>query len=107
MVKVLFIKKLVKYTYSGVNNEKWYVEKQIQSGTSSISRVNDETSFEEREKVYEENRFELQTQFRLLRIIFYLSNLNVLVTGSPGKLCPMCVGASGPTSIIWRTSLSF
>ena len=49
----------------GVNNEKWYEVKSGPSSTaSSICRANDEAGFEEREKIYEENRLDLIVQFR-------------------------------------------
>lgn len=52
-----------------MDNGAWYVEKESEVKQSkaalAIQHVNDEPSFEDREKVYEENRREIQVEFRL------------------------------------------
>jgi hypothetical protein len=42
----------------------WYGPKTNVDAAASISKVNDEASFEKREEVYEENRVELIAKFR-------------------------------------------
>lgn len=56
----------VDLTCLGVNNERFYAEQTDLGGVgaSAISRANEALSFEDREKVYEENRDLLAAQFR-------------------------------------------
>jgi hypothetical protein len=68
MVRINMIEKteIKLYLPLGIDNEKYYVLKMAQGGTSAgtISQANDETDYEKREKVYEQNRVELSVQFR-------------------------------------------
>ena len=52
----------------GVDNSAWYVEKESDAKQSkaalAIQQVNQEPSFEDRENIYEENRKEMQVEFR-------------------------------------------
>lgn len=48
----------------GIDNDKWYDSRGNIKAATDISRVNSETSFDVREKVYEKNREELTAQFR-------------------------------------------
>ena len=52
--------------FLGVDNDKWYLSVDTAAATGKLSRVTEEMEFEEREKLYEECRKELMSQFRLL-----------------------------------------
>ena len=64
---------LIDYKYSGVNNDKYYVDVTDSSGVGAfaISRVNEEQSLIAREKVYDSNRDLLTNQFRFGLAIFF------------------------------------
>ena len=47
-----------------MDNDKWYREVKPAEAASKLSKVTDDDTFEEREKVYEESRKELMCQFR-------------------------------------------
>ena len=46
----------------------WYATKSEASSAALISKANEECSFEKREQVYKENRKELITQFRFVKL---------------------------------------
>ena len=67
--------------YSGVNNDKFYVDVTDHDGVGAvaISRVNEELSFLAREKVYEEKRDLLTYQFRFNGTYYSSLHYNVVL----------------------------
>ena len=92
--------------YTGVDNDKWYEECDSAQSAGKIARANDTMDYEEREKVFTENRKELMKQCRLLKLesrnVFQFNFVTETQRNQWGMFAEVCSWILD----IWRTCSS-